>query len=173
MKITEKDIFNFIFSPGELESDKYSYIEINKNDFAEQIEYCIQLKNDADKSQIEPPEKLYSLTSLVKKKKVIDFMKIEKKTNRAAENYKLAAASPELEDKVITDTYINQKEKFLIKVVSTNESNKIYLFNETGSEVNNFQFILSPSGRILSQETNNIPAVVNPPDKIENIKLLI
>ncbi len=173
MKITEADIFSFIFYPDELESEKADYIERNKNEFKDQLENCRALKNDVESGETSTPEKLYSLTNLVNKRKVIDFIRIEHKKETAPENYKLAAASPDLQNKAVTDTYINRKEKFLIKVISTQESNKIYLFNETGSEVNNYELILSPSGKILKQETNNIPAIISPAEKIDNIKLVM
>lgn len=173
MKITEKDIFNYVFYPGELEKDKLEFIEKFRTDFQEQIEICEASMGASSLGELESRQKLYSILNLKRDSIVIEFVKTEHRRKTSEENYKLAAASPNPIEQVITDTFINEKEKYLIKVVTSQIENKIYLFNENGTEIHNYQLILSPSGKIISQKSNSIPSVVSPADKIENIKLIL
>lgn len=52
MKISEKDIFDFVYYPGNLEEKKYRYIKSNLKKYADLIEFLNETKSNLEHNKL-------------------------------------------------------------------------------------------------------------------------
>ena len=144
MKITEQDIFNYVYYPEKLDSKVIEYIGLNKKLFEKQIEFCkntlSELNNIKNKNS-----KLITL-------KKLQSLKIEQKPS-----YYLAADSVSLDKSIKTETFINADNNLIVKVISYNDKTKIFILNEKNDIIKNFKLIVKPSNISYNIKSSSEP----------------
>ena len=152
MKITEQDIFNYVYYPEKLEHRVIEYIDLNKILFKEQIEFCKNTLSELNKIK---PESDNIITL-----KKLPPLKIEQKPS-----YYLAADSVSLEKSIKTEPFISAENNLIAKVISYNDKTKIFILNEKNDTIKNFKLIIKPSN--LSYDINNNSEPIELPAGLE------
>ncbi len=159
MNITEKDIFDFVFYPLELNPAKKKFISDNLEKFAQQIEILKKLENNST----EVDEKLiasfeFKSKNFGKRQKSKTLLKQDSggypKKN---EVWKFAAASMKLNKKIITETFMDVDSKYLLKLLVSNKLTKMFLFANDNSQLKNMKVTLYPSGESYLMQDNSRP----------------
>jgi hypothetical protein len=148
LKISEKDIFNFVFCKSKLS-----------------LEMILQIEGDPGcKDKIEYYKELYTTTE---ENDDLDGDIISKLSLR------IPAFKPEAIDLFPKDnhSYMDKFNNYLARVETSLKSTHIYLFSRSSDIVSNYSLTLIPSGKIIRQANNLSPASVAKQSRIELIKL--
>lgn len=172
MEILERDIFDFIFYPDSLERSKYVFL-LNNDKFKAEIGLLTEIINNFQK---EIPsaiiKKINNLISAKKNPKIIRLYKNNNYLTDGPKNLVLAADSPKLSKKQSIETFEDKDSKYLIKIITNSDSNKVFLFNKDNEELQNIKLNLEPSGQSFIMETSNKPIIISPKQDIANISLV-
>ncbi len=161
IKITERDIFNYVFFSDLLSEEKIRFIENNEK-LIEQVGFYKKLKNSiTEPLSKEIREKIaakipaYKIQQIIKLFPVND--KIEKKISEVPI---LAAASAPEEPKIAAQTFIDESKTFLIRLLRMDDITKIFTFPITHTDLKSFRITLHP-------EENTFTVYNNEPFEIE------
>lgn len=127
MKITERDILKYIFSPDSLEEEKRNYLELNPNRFKNQIEYCRQLKNNSVDAELE--ETLGKIEKRIRNFKLVELYPTKQFNSEGDSKLKLAANSINLRKKTYSCSFSDSTSEHLIKIVNNDAQTFLYLFS--------------------------------------------
>ncbi len=83
----------------------------------------------------------------------------------------LAAESPVLEQKLRTDTYEDKNSEYLVKIITDQQQNKIFIFNKDNSEMRNVKINIEPSGKSFILESSFKPYILTPKQEINRISI--
>ncbi|MCB9218210.1 MAG: hypothetical protein H6610_01975 [Ignavibacteriales bacterium] len=173
MVIIEKDLFNFIFYPEHLAKDKYKYIASHKKTYDKEINLLLLIKKYLkEKISGELLNSILNRIDLKKKNSIVCLEKINTKNVLKSDHLVLAAASPQLEKIMRTETFRDKDSKYLIKIISDNEQNKVIIFNKDDLEIQNLKMQVEPSGDIFFIESTSNPIIIKPKQNIEKISLI-
>lgn len=172
MKITERDLFDFVFNPEILSQEKAEYLKSSQI-FEEEINLFKLIKqslteelDDSIKQQIKAKIPLYQPLKVYTLFPIQDNSK--KKKNGTAV---FAAASPQDKTFVTTQTFIDEANHYLIRLLNFKSSSKIYVFSTIEKTMENYKIIIRPSGQIFEQADNSSPIEINKPLSVEKIDL--
>ncbi len=145
MLITEKDIFYYVFSPGNLGKEKLRYIAENgvlypavevysdiKNSLEEEISPSLRTKI-AEKIPAYKLTRVYELFSWT-------IEASEYNTSTAV----LAAATAETESGVFSKTFIDKEKNIIIRLIGTVKNARLFVFPVSGEELGEFTLTLNP-----------------------------
>lgn len=168
MEVTEKDLYKFVFSPNELSSSKFEYISSNIEQFKAEIELLSEIKENLNETFSD--DILDRIHNKIAEKETENQIILEPiKKENDSKYLILAADSPKSEQLVNTQTFQDLKNKFLAKVISTNDSNKIYIFQKNRPISSNINITLHPSLDTHSMKVNDLPCIITPKQNIEKI----
>ena len=170
MTITEKDIFNYVFSRETLNRQKIA--EIEKNDNAkEQVEFYIELREQLS-SELSPDlmKKLAEKIPAYKNEDAITLRPINiPETREKIPLLKYAAASGE--DKITgVTTFLNEDKNYLIRLHKMTENYKIFVFSTIRQKLNNLELTFYPSGDKVTLKDNResyFISISQMPDRID------
>lgn len=169
MKVSERDIFNYVFYP-ELVREEIRMFLHTIADSTDAIIFYEELKESLNKGiSIETQKKISEKIPAYKFNKVIQlnpFKEIKKKRT----NYTLAAASPEESPKINTKTFYDEDKSYIIKVISYEKNSKIFVFSTQQEVIKNFDLIIQPNNEKYHIKDNLIPLELNEqihPDSIQ------
>ena len=170
MSVTERDIFNYVFFKGTLESEKITVIEENANIqsqllfYKELKEYLIRDISDNTKKKLAEKIPSYTLENVITL-----LPQILADTSKKISLIKYAAAS-EIDSKASVLAYINEDKNYLIRLHKEENKYKIFVFSTVKDNLKNMQLTFSPSGDTISLKDNLTPFLISLsqiPDKIE------
>ena len=155
LNINEEDIFNYVFSLETLELDKRLFIENNIEKFLNEIEFCRKI-NKLEKTDLSQKE-LESL-EIALKSKDYRITLFPQKIDLPEQEYKLAAASITLENKIESTTFTDKNSKFMIRIINYANHSEIFVFPSETQPINKYKLTLLPSKIELfgDSETNGI-----------------
>ncbi len=166
--ISEKDLYNFVFYPGELTDEKTKFISENKDKFADELDLLYELKkhvNDevSDSTMTRIWDKIKEAES---KRKII----LEKLEHKKDQKYlTLAAESEQTSAEITSESFIDPGKRFLVKLIKSDDETKIFVFDTKESETDNIQLEIIPSGELYDIDLSNQPLVVPALSKTEKI----
>ena len=136
MNITEKDLFNYVFFPDILSRQRYNQISENKSKFFNELTFLSEYKeNLKEKVSDKIIEKILSKLEAYSN----SFGIVLEKTNNPhlfpSGKLVLAAESPILEQKLRTDTFEDKNSEYLVKIITDQQQNRIFIFNKDNSEM--------------------------------------
>ena len=171
MKITERDIFNFVFYNDLLSTEKREYIEESGN-FSKGIRFYQSLKEAINQNlSVEIKnfisEKIPAYNPIKFKLYPIKDVKSKKKNS----NLTLAADSPETNTKMEASTFIDEEKRYLAKLLVSDKSSKIYVFSTNDEQLENYKLIIHPSNKIFEQINNSQPLIVDSPIEVSSIEI--
>lgn len=172
MEILERDIFDFIFYPEILEKSKHIFIK-NSGNFKKEIDFLRNIKSHYQgKISDEIIKKIRDSITKQNYFKIIKLNKIINCNSPKSNDLVLAADSPKLNKKQSIETFEDEDSNYLIKIICSTTSNKIYLFNKDNIEMHNVKLYLEPSGESYIMESSKKPLILSPKQEISNISLL-
>jgi len=130
IKIEERDIFNYIFYPDSIMQGQADFLKDNK-DYKSIIEIYNDIMNSLEKGVTSEQKKnIASKISSYKIAKIITLYPVKDEIQHITSEVPiLAAASPEKESQVKTQTFVDEKKGFVIRLVRVGEKAKIYVFS--------------------------------------------
>ena len=172
MNITEKDLFNYVFFPDILSRQKYIQISENKSKFFNELTFLSEYKeNLKEKVSDRIIEKILSKLEAYSN----SFGIVLEKTNNPhlfpSGKLVLAAESPILEQKLRTDTFEDKNSEYLVKIITDQQQNRIFIFNKDNSEMRNVKINIEPSGKSFVLESSFKPYIISPKQEINRISI--
>lgn len=155
IKITERDIFKYVFFNDLLSEEKIRYIDNNEK-LIEQVSFYKNLKKSITeplskeiKEKIAAKIPAYKIQQIIKLFPVND--KIEKKPSEVPI---LAAASAPEEPKIVAQTFIDEGKTFLIRLLRMDNITKIFTFPITHTDIESFRITLHPEENTFTVHNN-------------------
>lgn len=170
--IIEKDLFNYIFHPNHLSSEKDDYITQNIGLYSEEIKFLEKLKNQLKmKVSHTVIEKILSKINKLNCKSIISLEKVNTPTS-ASNNLVLAAESPSQYKGSISETYQDADSKFLVKLISRNNKKKIFIFCKNKHVSDNLRLVLHPSENSYLIKRKSEQFNISPDESIEGLSII-
>ena len=172
MKITERDIFNFVFYPELVKEEIKAFLDTVKNS-SNAIEFYKELKSELENSISKDIKK--KIADKIKSYLPIDIIELHplrepeiKKENGS----RLAAASiTELKPKMTTKTFVDNEKEYLIKVLNYGETTKVFVFSTKDEVVRDFDIVIEPHNLKYHLEDNSEPLKIERSIEPEKIQL--
>ncbi len=169
MKITEKDLYNYVFYPESLSSQSYKYISNNLEKFQEEIKLLTELK-----LSLENPIDSDRIVSKIKEK--IEQFEV---SNNIKLNISLADDSNYLtpDDINLSDAELNfstniftdKSSKFLAKITTKNNETSILISCKDQIELLDFAITIEPSNETFKIDNSSEPLILKPARTITGI----
>lgn len=172
MKITERDIFNFVFFRDNLSVEKVNYLKNSKN-FIEEIDFYLSLKQSFDEELSEDvKQKIAEKISIYIPSKIFFLFPVEQHSKKRTNSKSvLAAATSDAPSEVHVKTFVDETNRYLIRLLNFKDSAKIYVFSTTDEVLKNYRIIIKPSEQTFEQNDNSSPIEIDWPIEAENIEL--
>ena len=172
MKITEKDIFNFVYYPDLVKEEIKAFLVTIENS-SDAIAFYKELKSDLENS----------LTAGIKKKiadkiksylpiNIIELHPLKEPKVKKENGSRLAAASTtELKPKMTTKTFVDNEKEYLIKVLNYGETTKVFVFSTKDEVVKNFDIVIEPHHLKYHLDDNSEPLKIEQSIEPQRIQL--
>jgi hypothetical protein len=172
LKITERDIFNFVFYPESFNADNKDILSsIEEN--SEEINFYRELKNALTqplqsqmKKKIAEKIEGYKLSNLIALYPLHEPL-IKHKTNYLI----LAAASEDNTPKMVTKTFVDDGKDYLIKLLTYGDKTKVFVFSTHDEIVKDFDIVIQPQNLRFHIEDNTEPLKIDQAIEAEQISL--
>lgn len=170
MKITERDIFNFVFYPDLVREEIKSFL-VSIEDSTDAIIFYKDLKESLSqelsssiKQKLAEKIESYKYTTVIQ---LFPTDEIKKKRNGVV----LAAASEEEKPKIITKTFYDADKTYIIKIINYLSNSKIFVFSTQQETVKDFDIIILPQNKKYHFNDNSLPLELNTPVEAESIQI--
>lgn len=171
MEIGERDLFNYIFYRNLLEKEKAEYLETT-NKFDEELGFFLSLKDAySEELQTEFKQEIAEKIPAYKISNVIELYAEKKRGKGKDTRLKLAADSAELSQHNSSQTFSDKNKNYLVKLISSEEKTKIFVFSTKDKLLNNVDIIIEPQNLKLHMDNNSKPLELNEIGNIQKIKL--
>ena len=168
MNITEKDIYKFVFYKSELSQEKQNFISINLDKFAASIELLNEIKlNTENEVSSVTIKKITDLIEQDQPNKEIILTPIDFKN--CSDYLTLAADSKSYDGNNTTQTFTDNGNNYIAKIVKGDNETKLFLFANTSIENSEISFVIHPSNEKYSLENNKSNCIVLKKQNIEKI----
>jgi hypothetical protein len=170
LKITERDIFNFVFYPELVKEELRAFLSSIENStdaiiFYKELKISLQKELSFDiKKNVAQKISAYKLSNIIS---LYPVQVIKKKGNRIV----LAAASIEEKPKIITKTFYDADKTYIIKVINYSENSKIFVFSTQQEVIKNFEIIILPENKKYHCNDNSLPLELSTPVEAESIQI--
>jgi hypothetical protein len=170
LKVTERDIFNFVFYPDLVREEIKMFLASIENStdtiiFYKELKSSLEIPLDDNIKQ-----KLSKKIRAYKYKNVIQLypvQELKKKRNGIV----LAAASVEEKPKIITKTFYDADKTYIIKVINYSDNSKIFVFSTQQEVIKDFEIIILPENKKYHCKDNLLPLELNTPIEAESIQI--
>jgi hypothetical protein len=166
-KITEKDLFDYIFFPDLLSKEKYQYLG-NSNKFSEEIEFFTELKKSLRRELTEHEKILISKrfpfysNYVVNDTSRIIHLYPEDLPKKKVKGLELSAASVNnSKSEIITRTFYDDNKTYIIKVINHHSYSKIFVFSTLDAIIKNFEITVFPQGIKYHFDDNTKPLLLD------------
>ncbi|MCB9211682.1 MAG: hypothetical protein H6609_20155 [Ignavibacteriales bacterium] len=127
MNITEKDLYKYVFYNSELPENKRDFINNNLDKYSDALDLLKEIESnlESDVSSV-IMDRILGLIEAQNPR--VEFVLKPLKFQNCQDHFMLAADSATIECDNITQTFVDSGNNFLIKVVSVENENKLYVF---------------------------------------------
>lgn len=170
MKVTEKDIFNFVFFPHMVRQEIKSFLSSIEST-NEIILFYKDLKSSIKQEvPLKLKQKLSKKFGFYKLDNVITLYPVEeiKKKNNT---FVLAAASAAETPKIATKTFYDEDKSYIIKVINYEKNSKIFVFSTQQEVIKNFDIVIQPQNEKYHISDNMIPLEIDKQISPESIQI--
>jgi len=172
MNISERDIFDFVFYPENLSTEKVTHLK-NSKVFDDEIDFYRSLKKSLEEELTEDlKQKLAEKIPLYVPLKIFILYPVKETVKKRKNDVPIFAAdSPKEKLAVMAKTFIDEANHYLIRLLNFKDSSKIYVFSTTEGTLKNYKVIVKPSGKVFEQIDNSSPIELDSPIEAESIEL--
>ena len=169
--IEEQDLFNFIFYPESISEEKKTVIAADKT-LIEALEFYQQLRNNANWQHSDSLKKLMAKKILAYTLyNVISLYPLKVPAIEGRKESRFAAGSIDLAPKMTTKTFVDNEKEYLIKVLSYEETTKIFVFSTNDEVVKDFDIIIEPQNLRFHFDNNMEPLEIKQSIDAERIQI--
>jgi hypothetical protein len=157
-KITEKDIFNFVFYTELISKEKLRYLE-SSSDFQDEINFYLSLKESlSGELSAEIRKKIASKINSYNPSNLIYLYPVDEFQSRKLSNkVRLAAASLEEKPKVSSKTFYDEEKTYIIKVINYEKSSRVFVFSTQYELIKDFEINILPQNLKYHISDNSAP----------------
>lgn len=172
MKITERDIFNFVFYPELVKEEIKAFLTTIEDD-SDAIAFYKELKSDLEnKITKDIQKKISNKIKSYRPLNIIELNPLKVSKLKKQNGSRLAAASTtELKPKMTTKTFVDNDKEYLIKVLNYGDTTKIFVFSTKDEVVKNFDIVIEPQHLKYHLEDNSEPLKIESSIEPEKIKI--
>lgn len=168
-RITEKDIYLYVFNPFLLEPGKSDYI--GRGHFSKEIEFYSGLKEFLDDEITDDLRKrISSKISAYKDYRPSSLLPIPE-IKKETEITRLAAETPVRIPAVESKTFVSGDKSYLVRLIKSGDISSIYVFSSNSAVLKNFFITLYPERRKIAVESNGSPVILNEKINIDSIDI--
>lgn len=171
--ITDYDLFLFVFHPDQLSDTQKEYIARN-NRFSETIEHFKELAMYAKEELTDQDRDLLrSKIGVYRPADNIIYLNPARTNSETKKQPKVVyrAASVEVEEKLTTKTFFDEKKHFMVKANINHRTTKIYIFSGTGETLRNISIRIHPGNTLHHLDDNTQPLVLEGRVEVEHLSL--
>lgn len=174
MKITERDIFNFVFYPELVKEEIKAFLTTIENN-SDAIGFYKDLKSDLEnKITKDIQKKIKDKIKSYRPLNIIELHTLKEPKLKIENGSRLAAASTtELKPKMTTKTFVDNDKEYLIKVLNYGNMTKIFVFSTKDEVVKNFDIVIEPQHLKYHLEDNSEPLKIEQLIEPERIQLVL
>jgi len=169
--ITDFDLFLFVFHPDKLSDIQKEYIAGNSG-FNETIEHFKGLAMQAQEELTDQDKELISSKIGVYRPadNVIYLYPHQSHTEtRKQPKVVYRAASVQVEEKLTSKTFFDEKKLYMVKANINHRTTKIYIFSGTGDILRNISIRIHPGNTLHHLEDNTQPLVLEGRVEVEHL----
>lgn len=174
MKITERDIFNFVFYPELVKEEIKAFLTTIENN-SDAIAFYKDLKSDLEnKITKDIQKKIKGKIKSYRPLNIIELHTLKEPKLKIENGSRLAAASTtELKPKMTTKTFVDNDKEYLIKVLNYGDMTKIFVFSTKDEVVKNFDIVIEPQHLKYHLDDNSEPLKIEQLIEPERIQLVL
>lgn len=169
MVILEKDIFTFVFYPEYLSAEKTEYILNYRGKYKNELNLLSNIRDSLKDNVSDDIIDRIKIRISERKTDFIEFKKIDYQES-LLDYPVIAADSPKLERELRTDTYCDSASSFLIKILTNKDENRIYVFSNNQSDIEEYKLNIEPSGESF-EISKNKPLIISPKQDITGVSI--
>lgn len=170
MKVSEREIFNFVFYP-ELVREEIKMFLHSIEDSTDALIFYKELKESLSSDlSVETKKKISEKIPVYKFSNVIQLYPVEE-IKKKRNGYTLAAASPEETPKIVTKTFYDEDKSYIIKVINYETNSKIFVFSTQQEVIKKFNLIIQPNNEKYYIKDNLIPLELPTPIQPDTIQI--
>ena len=173
IRISEKNLFTFIFYPDQLQKVKYDFIQANLDKFSSELNLLVEIHSELN-SPIDPniSQKINEIIETNFKYDEVILVKEQKQNEFHSNDFLLAAASTHTHQNK-TETFIDSQNRFLAKIIFNTIENKLFLFSSSQNENKKIKLKFLPSNTTMICKMNEFPLSIPQSESIEKIVLIL
>ena len=153
-KITERDIYKFVFSPESLDLEKRTYLESNRERFMKEMEFCQELKNTSP--SLETEELVEIIIGKIGSIKVAELLPGIISSEAHDSKLRLAADSLNLNKKTYSSSFADQSSDHIVKIINNDSQTLLYLFSSDPISKARITFFPSETSYIIKDTSKPI-----------------
>src|SRR3990167_6271723 len=140
MNINERDMFNFVFYPENLSTEKVEHLK-NSKIFDAEIDFYRSLKKSLEEELTDDvKQKLAEKIPLYVPMKIFVLYPVKETLKKRKNDIPILAADSTKEKPSVTaKTFIDEHNHYLIRLLNFKESSKIYVFSTTEETLKNYK----------------------------------
>lgn len=170
MKITEKELFDFVFNPELLSESKKNFLT-QSGPFKDELKFLGELKlSFTNKNRDELFDKFLQKLASEISYKVNELYPKEIKVNKNIV-YRLSAASLDLNKKTETITFIDKDSRFLVKLLRREGKSSLYVFDVNHNLNRKVRITIYPTMETYLMENLHFPLEFNDLSEVDMIHL--
>lgn len=173
MKVTERDIFNFVFYPEMVREEIKSFLASIENT-SEAVIFYKELKSslamnitDTIKSKIAKKINLYKFSRVI-----ILYPMHNPLTEKKHDYLVLAAASEKnITPQMVTKTFVDDGKDYLIKILTYGNNTKIFVFSTHDEIIKDFHIVIEPQNLRFHLKDNTEPLKIDSGIEADQIRI--
>lgn len=171
--ITEYDLYLYVFRPDLLSDAQKEYIE-GKSEFTETIGHFRELAMHAKEHLTDSDQELLkSRIGVYRPGENIIYLYPSQARQEVKKQPKVLyrAASVQVEEKLTSKTFFDEKKLYMVKANINHRTTKIYIFSGTGETLHNITIRIHPGNTLHHLDDNTQPLVLEGRVEVEHLSL--
>ncbi len=173
MKITERDIFNFVFFPETVRKEIVAFLSAIE-DTSDAVIFYKEMKLELDKELTTSfKKKIAEKIKIYKLPKVITLYPMHDPLTKKKHNHLTLAAASEnnIAPKMITKTFVDDGKDYLIKVLTYGNTTKVFVFSTHDEVIKDFHIVIEPQNLRYHLTDNTEPLKIDQAIEADLVKI--
>ena len=173
MKVTERDIFNFVFYPELVREEIRLFLSSIENT-SEAVIFYKELKSSLDmKITNTIKSKIAKKIGLYKFNNIITLYPMHKPLTEKKHDYLVLAAASEknIAPQMVTKTFVDDGKDYLIKILNYGNTTKVFVFSTHDEIIKDFDIVIEPQNLRFHLKDNTEPLKIDQAIAAEEIRI--
>lgn len=171
MKITEQDIFRFVFYKDSLDESKKLFLA-ESSLFKNAIEFYQKLKDSftveipiAVKKMIAEKIPSYEFSN------VINLFRVDPEIKKKKQDVLVLAAASEKKEESCFSSFMDENKEYLVRLEESENRSRIFVFSTRSEHLKNFTLTILPSDKKIPVANNSQPIELNERIEIDSFQI--